>query len=62
MAQILKMFHLAQQNGVAQMQIGRRRIEPGFHAQRPACLGGLDQAFTQVFFTNDLGQAFLQIS
>jgi hypothetical protein len=59
--EILEMFHLAQQDGVAQMQVGRRGIEAGFHAQRPACLRRLHQAFAQVFFANDLGQTFLQI-
>ena len=61
MAQILKMFHLAQQHGVAQMQIRRGRIEARFHAQGPARLGRLQQAFAQVLFANDLDQAFLQI-
>jgi hypothetical protein len=56
------MFHLAQQDGVAQVQIGRGGIEAGLHAQRPAGLGGLNQSFAQVFFANDLGQTFLQIS
>ena len=37
-AQVLKVFHLAQQHGVAQVQIGRRRIEAGFHTQRAAGL------------------------
>ena len=33
-AQVLKMFHLAQQHGVAQVQIGRGGIETGLDAQR----------------------------
>ena len=40
-AQILEMLHLAQQHGVAQVQIGRGGIEAGFHAQRAAGLRGL---------------------
>ena len=43
-AQILKVLHLAQQHGVAQVQIGRRGIEAGLHAQRTAGLQGLREA------------------
>jgi hypothetical protein len=60
-AQVLEMFHLAQQDGVAQVQVGRGGVEAGFHAQRAAGLRRLHQAFAQVFFANDLGQTFLQI-
>ncbi len=59
--QILKVLHLAQQHRVAQVQIGRRGIEPRFHAQRPAGLLGLDQALAQVFFADQVGQALLQV-
>jgi hypothetical protein len=31
-AQILEVFHLTQQDRVAQVQVGRGRIEAGFHA------------------------------
>ncbi len=36
MPQILELAHLVQQHGMAQMQIGRGRIEARLHAQRPA--------------------------
>ena len=62
MAEILEMFHLAQQHGVAQMQVGRGGIETGLNAQRPAGLGRLRQAFAQVLFANDLRETFLQVS
>ena len=61
MPQILKVLHLAQQHGVAQVQIGRRRIEAGLHAQRTAGLLGLDQALAQVFFADQVGQPFLEV-
>ena len=61
MAQVLEMFHLAQQNGVAQVQVGRGGIEAGFHPQRAAGLGRLHQAFAQIFFANDLRQTLLQV-
>ena len=58
MAQILKMLHLAQQDGVAQMQIGRGGVEAGLHAQRATgSARGLYQALAQILFANDLGKA-----
>ena len=35
-AQVLEVLHLAQQDGVAQVQVGRGGVEAGFDAQRPA--------------------------
>jgi len=52
MAQVLKVFHFAQQDGVAKVQIGRRRVEAGFHAQGAIVLQGRGQALAQIFFTN----------
>ena len=60
-AQILEVLHLAQQHGVAQVQIGRGRVEAGLDAQFAAGFGGLDQAFAQVFFADDLRHAFAQV-
>ena len=37
-AQILEVLHLAEQDGVAQVQIGRGGIEAGLDAQRAALL------------------------
>ncbi len=34
MPQLLELPHFVEQHGVPEMQIGRRRIEAGFHAQR----------------------------
>ena len=34
-AEILEVLHLPEQNCVAQMQIGRGRVETGLHAQGP---------------------------
>src|SRR5262249_46393072 len=41
---ILKVLHLAQQDSMAQMQIGRGRIESGLHAHGPAGLLRFDEA------------------
>ncbi len=60
-AQVLEMFHLAQQHGVAQVQIGRGGIEAGLHAQGTAGLGGALQAFPQILLANDFGEAFAEI-
>ena len=38
MAQILELAHLVQQHGVAEVQVGRGRIEAGLDAQRTASL------------------------
>ena len=61
MAKVLKMFHLAQQDGVAQVQIGRGGVEAGLHAQGPTLARGLCQPFAQILFTNDLGEALFEI-
>ena len=50
MAQVLKMAQLAQEDGVAQMQIRRRGIEAGFDDERPAGL----ELLTKVGFGDDL--------
>ena len=39
MSQILKVLELAEQHRVAQMQIGRGRVETGLDAQRSALAG-----------------------
>ena len=61
MAQILKMLHLAQQHGMAQMQIGSGGIEACLDAQRPAGLGVLLRARVQILFADDLGEALFQV-
>jgi hypothetical protein len=38
MPQVLKLLQLAEEDGVAKMQIRSSGIEAGFHAQRPAAL------------------------
>ena len=58
MAQVLEVLHLAQQHGVAEMQVRRGGIEAGFHAQRLALL---DEALPQVLFADQFRQALLQI-
>jgi acetyl esterase/lipase len=55
------MFHLAQQDRVAEMQIGRRGIEAGFHAQRASGFPGFLEARAEVFFTDQLGESFFQV-
>ena len=60
-AQILKVLHLAQQDGVAQVQVRRGGVKAGLDAQLAAGLFGLDQALAQVFFADDLRHAFAQV-
>ena len=52
MTEILEVFHLPKQDGVAKMEIGSGGIEPGFDAQRAAGFFGLNQALAQFFFAN----------
>ena len=61
-AEILKVLHLAQQDGVAQVQVGRGGVEAGLDAQRPVGLGGEDQPLAQIFLANDLGHALAEVS
>ena len=65
-AEVLKMFELAQEHGVAEMKIGRGGIEAGFDPQRFAGgerllqLGaklGLLHNFSRAFF--DVGELFV---
>ena len=55
------MFHLAQQDGVAQVQICRRGIESRLHAQRPSRLGSLGQTLPQVLFADQFRQSFFDV-
>ena len=61
MAEVLKMFQLAQQHGMAKMQVRRGGIEPGFHAQRLAGSEGLLQFRAQLGLANDFRAAFLDV-
>jgi len=56
-AQILKVLHLAEEHGVAQVQIGRRGVESGLHAQRPPGL----QPLAEVLFADDFGHTFGEV-
>jgi len=60
-AQILKMLHLAQQDRVAQVQIGRGRVESRLHAQRPARFRGFEQPFAQFLFADQFRQASFDV-
>ena len=57
MAEILKMLHLADEDGVAEVQVRGGRVEADFHAQRTA----EGQARFEVLFADELHEAFLKI-
>ena len=61
MAQVLEVLHLAEQHGVAQVQVRRGGVETGFDAQFAACFGGLYEAFAQILFADNLRHAFAQV-
>ena len=54
-AQILKVFHLTQQHGVAQVQIGRRRIKADLDGKWLPALLGFFEFPAKLFFCNGLG-------
>ena len=60
-AQVLEVLQLADQHGVAEVQVGRGGIESGLDAQRLAGLAGVFQALAQIRFANDLGSALLDV-
>ena len=60
-AEVLKVLHLAQQHGVAQVQVGRGGIEPRFDAQLASGLFALDQALAQILFADDLRHPLPQV-
>ena len=59
--EILKVFQLAQQHGVAEMQIGRGRIEAGFHAQRLVRSQRFFELGAQFGLLHNLRRAFLDV-
>ncbi len=60
--QVLKMLHFPQQNGMSQMQIGRRGIEARLHPQRFSRLKRFLQTIPQLLLTDDFRKSFLDIS
>ena len=54
---ILEMLHLAEQDRVAQVQVGRGWIEAGLNTQRPT----ERKSFAQILLANQFGQALLQV-
>ena len=61
MAEILEVLHLAQEDGVAEVEVGRGGVEAGFDAEGAALLGGVDQPLAEVFFADDLRHALAQV-
>ena len=61
-AHVLKVFQLAHEHGVAQVQVGRGRVEAGLHPHGLARRARLLQPLAQVAFTNDLRRALAQVS
>ena len=60
-AEILKVFELAQQHGVAEMEIGRGGIEAGFHPQRLAGGERLLQLGAQLGLLHNFRGALLDV-
>ena len=61
-AEVLKVLQLAQQHGVAEVEIGRGGIEAGFDPQRLAGGARLLQLGAKLGLFHDLSRAFLDVS
>jgi hypothetical protein len=61
MTEVLEVFHLPEQDGVAEVQIGRGRIETGFDAERPIRFRSRQEALAQLFLADNLGEPLLYI-
>src|SRR5208337_5534240 len=60
-AQILEVLELADEHGVAQMQVWRGGIESGLDAEGLAALEGLFEALAQIDLTDDFDRTFTQV-
>ncbi len=60
-AQILKVLELADEDGVAEVEIGRGGIKAGLDAQGLAALQGLFEALTQIALTDDFDRTFAEV-
>ena len=60
-AHVLEVLELADEHGVAQVQVGRGGIEAGLDAQRLAGLQRLFEALAQIALTNDFDRTFAQV-
>ena len=61
MAEVLKVFHLAQEDGMAEVEVGRGGVETGFDAEGFALLGAEDDAVAEVLFADQFGEAFAKV-
>ena len=61
MTHVLEVLELADEHGVAEMEVGRGGIEAGLDPHRLAGRQGLFDALAQVALADDLGGAFAQI-
>ena len=61
MPEILKVLQLAQHNGVAQMDIGRGRVDSQLYAQRFARRNRFLKLRLQLILANDFGDTFVNI-
>ncbi len=61
MAKVLEVLHLANEHGVAEVQIWRGRIEPHFHDQRPPRLLRPIELALQVVAADDVHAAFGEV-
>ena len=62
MAQVLEMLHLAQQDGVSQMQIGGGGVEPDLDGEGFLFLAGLDESAPQFLLVDHFGATLEEIA
>jgi hypothetical protein len=59
-AELLKVAQLAEEHGVAEMEVGRGGVEAGFDAEGAAGFAALFEALAQVADADDFCCAFLE--
>jgi hypothetical protein len=55
------MLHFAEEDGVAEVEVGGRGVEAGFDAQGAASGVGGEEALAEVLFADDFGKAFAEV-
>ena len=53
-SEVLELLHLPDQHRVAEVQIGRRRVEPHLDGERPACLESTGKPCRELVSANDI--------
>jgi hypothetical protein len=61
MAEVLEVLHLSEKDNMAEMKVWRSRIKSRFDTQRTIIFYGRSEAVAELFFADELSQAFLDV-